>query len=122
MLKILKSIQNITIVVGLISVLFLSASFVVTTAQCASASDCVAAVILYKPNLSTDFKVAQTTAQTQTDDSGYSFSETMKEIQIVSIYTLAFAVAFTIVLELMKLRYLKMFITASKRRASLARR
>ena len=118
----IKSLQNITFTIVLVSVLSLVSSLAITTLQCTSPSDCLATVSLYKMSYDQDFKIHQTTASTLDSNSGISFDSAIKAIQVVSTYALLTAVIVMIGLELFELRYFKIFILSKKRHATVSRR
>jgi len=117
----IRSLQNITLTIVVISALSLASSFAINFANCPTASNCLAAVNFYKINYSQNSAESQSTPQITTPASAQqipevSFDEVAESTQVVSTYSLAIAITIMVVLEAFELRYFHFFLAAKKRR------
>ncbi len=117
----IRSLQNIALGTVVVSALALSGSTAASIITCPSSENCTAAVTFYKMTYE-DFKVKQSTQALPSPKSDYSFEEVAKATKVVSTYSLIGAIIVMIALEAFELRYLKMFLSSKKRRATVSRR
>ncbi len=108
----LSSIRNIASSILFISILSLAFSFAaILVTRCDEASNCAAAISLYKTNVTN----SQSTAQTATAAGLPTFEGIVEVMQVVSAYGLLFSVAILIVLEARELHYLKLFLISRRK-------
>jgi hypothetical protein len=123
----IRSLQNITLTIVIVSALSFASSLAITITNCPSANNCLAAVSFYKINYSQDSAESQSTPQITTPASTQqipevSFDEVAQATKVVSTYSLAIAIIIMIALEAFELRYFHFFLTAKKRRTIGSRR
>ena len=118
----IRSAQNITATLLILSCIALVSSCLITVTNCPNPSNCLALASFYKLDFDSNLNISQSTPIKPEIKPEVTFSEIVEATQVISTYSLLAAVIIMVALEALELRYLKLFLSSKKRRPTVSRR